>query len=240
MEDRVMRRERLCDCILEGDAEKALIETERLLAEGTPPEALLESLAAEMETLGERFQNYDAFLPDLILAGDVFTQVLNHLERRLSSPPSGQEGPSPYVAVVGTVQEDYHDIGKNLLVVALRLGGFRVVDLGTNVSPEDFLAAVDRHQADVVGLSALLSSTLVFQGEFVRLVHASGRREDILIAIGGAATSRDWSEEIGADVWDVDVFQSVREIRQELEARQGRSTPLPRLPLCLLWQRSTT
>lgn len=62
-----MRRERLCDCILEGDAEKALIETERLLAEGTPPEALVESLAAEMETLGERFQNYDAFLPDLIL-----------------------------------------------------------------------------------------------------------------------------------------------------------------------------
>ena len=62
-----MRRERLCDCILEGDAEKALIETERLLAEGTPPEALLESLAAGMETLGERFQNYDAFLPDLIL-----------------------------------------------------------------------------------------------------------------------------------------------------------------------------
>ena len=235
-----MRRERLCDCILEGDAEKALIETERLLAEGTPPEALVESLAAEMETLGERFQNYDAFLPDLILAGDVFTQVLNHLERRLPAPPPGQEGPSPYVAVVGTVQEDTHDIGKNLLVVALRLGGFRVVDLGTNVSPEDFLAAVDRHQADVVGLSALLSSTLVFQGEFVRLVHASGRREDILIAIGGAATSRDWSEEIGADVWDVDVFQSVREIRQELEARQGRSTPLPRLPLCLLWQRSTT
>ena len=121
-----MRRERLCDCILEGDAEKALIETERLLAEGTPPEALLESLAAGMETLGERFQNYDAFLPDLILAGDVFTQVLNHLERRLSSPPSGQEGPRPYVAVVGTVQEDYHDIGKNLLVVPTfaRPGGF--------------------------------------------------------------------------------------------------------------------
>ena len=235
-----MRMERLCDCILEGDAEKALIETERLLAEGTPPEALVESLAAEMETLGERFQNYDAFLPDLILAGDVFTQVLNHLERRLPAPPPGQEGPSPYVAVVGTVQEDTHDIGKNLLAIALRLGGFRVVDLGTDVSPENFLRAVERHRADVVGLSTLLSSTLVFQGEFVRLLRASGRREDVLIAIGGAATSRGWSEKIGADVWNVDVFQSVREIRQELEARQGRSTPLPRLPLCLLWQRSTT
>ena len=222
-----MRRERLCDCILEGDAEKALIETERLLAEGTPPEALVESLAAEMETLGERFQNYDAFLPDLILAGDVFTQVLNHLERRLPAPPPGQEGPSPYVAVVGTVQEDTHDIGKNLLAIALRLGGFRVVDLGTDVSPENFLRAVERHRADVVGLSTLLSSTLVFQGEFVRLLRASGRREDVLIAIGGAATSRGWSEKIGADVWNVDVFQSVREIRRALEARRAQEKTRP-------------
>jgi methylmalonyl-CoA mutase cobalamin-binding domain/chain len=222
MEDTVMRMERLCDCILEGDAEKALVEAERLLAEGTPPEALVESLAAEMETLGERFQNYDAFLPDLILAGDVFTQVLNHLEKRLPAPPPGQEGARPYVAVVGTVQEDTHDMGKNLLVIALRLGGFRVVDLGTDVSPEDFLTAVERHQADVVGLSTLLSSTLVFQEEFVRLLSASGRREDVLIAIGGAATSRQWSEEIGADVWNVDAFQSVREIRRELEARQQK------------------
>lgn len=212
-----MLMDRLCACVLEGDGDGALVEAELLLSEGVSARDLLGVLAEELAELGRRFEDYRAFLPDLILAGDAFAQVMDRLEGRLE--PGGDA--SAYTAVVGTVQGDFHDIGKNLLVVALRIGGFRVVDLGTDVAPETFLAAAREHRADVVGLSTLLSSTLVFQADFIRLLEESGDRQEYLVSIGGASTSGEWSREIGADVWGPNVFESVERIRLALERRDA-------------------
>ena len=208
-------------CILEGDTDKALSLTEALLSKGFSPLELVRLLAEEMGELGRRFETYQAFLPDLVLAGDSFAQILSRLEPLFSETDSGRRH---YTAVVGTVRGDFHDIGKNLLIVALRLNGFKVVDLGTDVPPEDFLAAARKHRADVVGLSTLMRSTLVSQADFLRLLRDTGDRKNYLVSIGGVATSEEWSKSIGADFWSSDVFESARRIRAALDAASSPKT----------------
>ena len=198
--------------MVDGDGEAAVALTNKLIADGTPAQDIMNGLTEEMGILGEKFENFEVFLPDLMIAGDAFMQIMSVLKEHLVKT---SDGPAKTV-VIGTVKGDYHDIGKNIVGIVLQASGFNVVDLGADVDPVAYLETARKEKADVVGLSALMTTTMPGQEEFIKLVKDSGEKGKYLVCVGGAPTSVEWAERIGADVWSFDAFECAAKLKKLL------------------------
>ena len=179
--------------------------TQELLAAGTGPQTIVESgLVPGMAIVGEQFKKNEIFVPEMLVAARAMKEALKLLEPLLASA-----GIKPkYTALIGTVQGDLHDIGKNLISMMWRGANFAVVDLGTNVSPDKYLAAAKEHKANLIGLSALLTTTMPAMKETVRLLKAAGL-PNIKIMIGGAPITQAFADDIGADGYAADAGTAV-------------------------------
>jgi 5-methyltetrahydrofolate--homocysteine methyltransferase len=179
--------------------------TQELLAAGTGPQTIVESgLVPGMAIVGEQFKKNEIFVPEMLVAARAMKEALKLLEPLLASA-----GIKPkYTALIGTVQGDLHDIGKNLISMMWRGANFAVVDLGTNVSAERYLAAAKEHNANLVGLSALLTTTMPAMKETVRILKAAGL-PNIKIMIGGAPITQAFADDIGADGYAADAGTAV-------------------------------
>lgn len=179
--------------------------TQELLAAGTSPQAIVETgLVPGMAIVGERFKKNEIFVPEMLVAARAMKEALKLLE-----PLLAQAGIRPkYTAVIGTVQGDLHDIGKNLISMMWRGANFAVVDLGTNVPPDKYLAAAKEHNAHLVGLSALLTTTMPAMKETVRILKAGGLA-NTKIMIGGAPITQEFADDIGADGYAADAGTAV-------------------------------
>lgn len=186
----------LKDAVLKGDAKTSRAITEEALQAGVEPLTLLnEYLVSAMSEVGRRFECSEFFVPELLLAARAMKASLE-----LIRPILSQRGAEPIGrAVVGTVKGDLHDIGKNLVASLLEGGGFEVIDLGVNVPPEKFIAAVRDHHAQIVGLSALLTTTMPSMKVTIEAFQAAGLRDKVKIFIGGAPVTQRYADEIGAD-----------------------------------------
>jgi 5-methyltetrahydrofolate--homocysteine methyltransferase len=184
--------------------------TQELLAAGTLPQAVVEQgLVPGMAIVGERFKKNEIFVPEMLVAARAMKEALKLLE-----PLLAQAGIKPkYTAIIGTVQGDLHDIGKNLISMMWRGANFAVVDLGTNVSPEKYLAAAQEHKAHLVGLSALLTTTMPAMKETVRAIKAAGL-SGTKIMIGGAPITQEFADDIGADGYAADAGTAVDVAKQ--------------------------
>ncbi len=184
--------------------------TQELLAAGTSPQAVVEQgLVPGMAIVGERFKKNEIFVPEMLVAARAMKEALKLLEPLLL-----KAGIKPkYTAIIGTVQGDLHDIGKNLISMMWRGANFAVVDLGTNVSPEKYLAAAQEHKAHIVGLSALLTTTMPAMKETVRIIKAAGLTET-KIMIGGAPITQEFANDIGADGYAADAGSAVDVAKQ--------------------------
>ena len=143
-----------------------------------------------------------------IMAGLIMSVLKEHLV-------TASEGAAKTV-IIGTVKGDYHDIGKNIVGIVLQANGFNVVDLGADVDPVAYLEAARKEKADVVGLSALMTTTMPGQEEFIKLVADAGDKGKYLVCVGGAPTSVEWAERIGADVWSFDAFECAAKLKKLL------------------------
>jgi len=179
--------------------------TQELLAAGISPQDIVErGLVPGMAIVGEQFKRNEIFVPEMLVAARAMKEALKLLEPLLASA-----GIKPkYTAIIGTVQGDLHDIGKNLISMMWRGANFAVVDLGTNVSPERYLAAAKEHKANLVGLSALLTTTMPAMKDTVRIIKAAGLT-GTKIMIGGAPITQAFADEIGADGYAADAGTAV-------------------------------
>jgi len=184
-----------------------------LKAEIPAGRVLDEGLIAGMNVVGERFRDHEIFLPHVLLAAKAMTAGLALLEPKLQSESVPRAGR----AVIGTVQGDLHDIGKNLVAVMLRGAGFEIVDLGSDVAPETFVDEALRHEASVIGMSALLTTTMPVMGRVVRLLHERGLENRLKTLVGGAPVDEDFAREIGADAYAFDGVSAVVRLRKLLE-----------------------
>jgi 5-methyltetrahydrofolate--homocysteine methyltransferase len=185
-----------------------------LLEAGTDPVEMLEkALIPAMGVVGERFKKNEIFVPEMLVSARAMKEAMKTIEPILIAAGVKPE----FKAIIGTVEGDLHDIGKNLVATMWKGAGFDVIDLGVNVSPAAFLEAVKEHQPDLVGLSALLTTTMPAMRETVAAIREAGF-DKLKILIGGAPVTMDFAKEIGADGYSSDAASAVDAAKEALAA----------------------
>ena len=198
------------DAIIEGDMEGVVNNTQASLdADVIPGEILNTALIPAMDKVGQLFEEGEYFVPEMLVAARAMKAGLEILK-----PLLVDSGVDPVGKVVlGTVKGDLHDIGKNLVALMLEGAGFEIVDLGADVSPDQFVAAI-RDGVDVVGLSALLTTTMPAIENTIRAIEESGLRERIKIIVGGAPVTAEYARQVGADGYAADASQAATLARE--------------------------
>jgi 5-methyltetrahydrofolate--homocysteine methyltransferase len=186
----------LYEAILVGDAKKAEAVTKAALAEGADPSELVQKfMIPAMDEVGKRFECNEYFVPELLIAGRAMKIALEIITPHLAkagTEPAGR-------VVIGTVQGDLHDIGKNLVASMLEGGGFQVIDLGVDVSPEKFVEAAKEKAGTILAVSSLLTTTMGIMKNVVESLEKAGIRQKIKVMVGGAPVTQQFADEIGAD-----------------------------------------
>ncbi len=202
----------LSEAIVNGKRKDAKALTEEALSQSTPPEVILQALVVGMDEIGGRFQRNEAFVPEMLIAARAMKEAMTVLEPELVKAGIRPE----FTAVIGTVQGDLHDIGKNLVAMMWKGANFNVVDLGTNVAPEVFVEAARENKANIIGLSALLTTTMPMMKETIRAIKAADL-PNAKVVIGGAPITQDFANEIGADGFAPDAATAVEVARKLME-----------------------
>lgn len=201
----------LTEAVKTGKRKDAKAITEQALSESVSPQAVLEALKNGMDDVGRRFKANEIFVPEVLVAARAMKTSMELLEPVLAASGIKAE----FRVVIGTVEGDLHDIGKNLVAMMLKGSGFEVIDLGTNVSPAAFAEAVKTHNAQLVGLSALLTTTMPAMRSTVETLKAAGLT--VKIMVGGAPITEAFAREIGADGYSADAASAVELARNLVE-----------------------
>jgi corrinoid protein of di/trimethylamine methyltransferase len=207
--------ESMTQSILDGDAELAVELAVRSLEAGIDPlEAINQGYLPGVTEIGDAFGAGEAFIPELVMAGGAMKAAMAVLEPEMVERGTAREHHG--TVVLATVRGDVHDIGKSLVGTIMSAHGFRVVDLGVNVAPAAIVEAVREAGADVVGLSALLTTTMPAQGEAIRALEAAGLRSQVKVLVGGAPVTPAWAEQVGADAYGENAVDAVAIARRLL------------------------
>jgi 5-methyltetrahydrofolate--homocysteine methyltransferase len=202
------------EAVVDGQAKAAVAKVEQGLAEGAEAGILLrEGLIAAMAQVGQLYEEGEIFVPEMLVAARAMTAALGVLKPHLVAEGVEAAG----TVAIGTVQGDLHDIGKNLVAMMLEGSGFEIVDLGVDVSAERFVQAI-RDGANVVAMSALLTTTMTNMQAIIQAIRDAGLRDQAHIIIGGAPITKTYADEIGADGYAVDASSAVRAVKEVLAA----------------------
>jgi len=199
----------LSSAIVKGNRTEATRLTRQAMEEGVEPRVILDAMVAAMDEVGHKFQCNQVFVPEMLIASRAMKESMAILE-----PALVKAGIKPaFTAVIGTVQGDLHDIGKNLVAMMWKGANFGVVDLGTNVPPEKFVAAAREHGASLVGLSALLTTTMPAMKSTVQAIKDAGLKH-VKVIVGGAPITAEYASQIGADGYAPDAASAVVAVRK--------------------------
>ena len=188
--------ERISTAVLEGDAEKAEKLTQRALEQGEAAKDVLDNaLVTGMNEVGVRFKRGDMFVPEVLMSADAMQAGLSVLRPELAASGVKLIGK----ILMGTVKGDLHDIGKNLVSMMCEGSGFDIIDIGFNAPPEKFIDAIKEHQPDIVGMSAMLTTTMRAMGHTIKAIEEAGLRDQVKIMVGGAPVDAEFAKRIGAD-----------------------------------------
>ena len=202
-----MSLDTIYDAIISGNAKVTVAEVETTLAEGVSADEILhEACIPAMAEVGHQFEIGEKFVPEMLIAARAMQQAVDVLKPQLVD----QESKSLGTVVVGTVAGDLHDIGKNLVGMMMEGAGFKIIDLGTDVPPEQFVAAVNEHQPNIIGMSALLTTTMPSIKAVIDALNEAGVRDQVKIIIGGAPITQEFADHIGADGYAPDAGSAPR------------------------------
>jgi len=210
MPDKIKTTDELRQSIIDGDDDMARKLAETLLNEGVDPlETVEKCIYPAVSIVGDRFEKGEYFLTELMLSAEAMRVAVDILMKKITEEGRaqlslGRKG----VVLIGTVKGDVHEIGKNLVSTMLRVNGFDVCDIGKDVSSEEFLERANEAEADIIGLSALMTNTMLRQREAVKFLKSKGKKS-FKVIVGGAPTSQQWADEIGADGWAPDAPSAV-------------------------------
>ena len=212
--------EQMQDDLYDGLAAEVVAGVRELLRrEMLPYDVLTKALVAGMDVVGADFRDGILFVPEVLMAAKAMKAGMELLRPLLAETGAPQAG----TMVIGTVKGDIHDIGKNLVAMMMEGGGFNVVNLGINVDAEKFLAAVREHQAQILGMSALLTTTMPYMGVVIRALKEAGLRDEIIVLVGGAPLNAAFAEEIEADAYCRDAAVAVQTAKKLLAIRRGEA-----------------
>ena len=204
---------KLKTAIIDGNAPQSKELTQKALQDQMSPENVLkDGLIAAMQEVGDRFEKGEFFVPEMLISARAMKEGMAILKPLLQQQGVKAIGK----VVIGTVKGDLHDIGKNLVGMMLEGAGFEVIDLGTDVSPEKFIQAIKDHGANLVGLSALLTTTMLSMKSIIAAMQTAGLRAKAKVIIGGAPVTEAFAREIGADGYGQDASHAVRVAKQLL------------------------
>jgi 5-methyltetrahydrofolate--homocysteine methyltransferase len=206
-----MSLEAIHEAVLNGDAGKTEAEVNAALEANTPPEDVLyKACIPAMEEVGRLFEEGEKFVPEMLISARAMQRAMGLLRPLLLEADIKTVG----TVIVGTVAGDLHDIGKNLVAMMLEGSGFEVIDLGTDVSPAQFVEAVREREPQVIGMSALLTTTMPSMGATIEALKEAGLREQVKVMIGGAPITQDFAEKIGADGFAPDASSASRKAKE--------------------------
>jgi len=197
--------ESLRNSIVNLDFEGVEKSIKKAVRKKIPPARIADTLSSGMRAVGERFENKEYFLSELIVAGEIAKEALKALEPYLKKERIKSRGK----VVIATVEGDIHDIGKNLIAMMLSANGLKVIDLGIDVPAGKIVEAVEEYKPQIVGLSALLTITMVKMDEVVKTLEKEGLRESVKIIVGGAPVTEEFAKKIGADHRATDAVEGV-------------------------------
>ena len=209
----------LVKAVQEGNAPQAADLAGRALEEGADAAGLVDSLSAAMRAVGDRFGTGEIFLPELMLAARAMQKAMDVLQPALLASASSRGNLG--VIVLGTVKGDVHEIGKDIAITMLRASGFEVYDLGRDVDPLDFVKRAEELHADIIGASALMTTTMPAQRELVDILVAKGLREKYHVILGGAPVTAEWVAETGADSWGEDAAKAAKTLEEFMAGKRA-------------------
>jgi 5-methyltetrahydrofolate--homocysteine methyltransferase len=201
------------ESLINLDLDRTIDFVKKAIEYGVKPLDIINSMADGMKVVGDMYERGDYFVADLIVASEIFKEVMNILEpliMREKLKPIGR-------VVIGTVEGDIHDIGKNLVATMLRANGFEVIDLGVDVSPQKFVEAVKQYKPDIVGMSTLLTSAMVNMKKVIEALVKEGLRDKVKVIVGGAPLTEKFAKEIGADAYGENAVIAVDICRKLVE-----------------------
>ena len=199
-------KKELFDAIVAYNKDRVLAAVEKARGEMTPNQ-IIDSLAAGMSEVGVRFERGKLFLPHVMVAADAMTAGVKLIEKDL---PQGKEGKKAAVIVTGTVEGDVHDIGKSIVSTMLQCAGYEVFDLGRDVPTANFIETIKTKDAQMVGLSALMTTSMQTQREVIEILKEQGLRSKVKVMVGGAPATQAWADKIGADGYGENASEAVR------------------------------
>jgi len=201
--------QQLAAAVTDGDKGAAVEKARAALAAGIEPIAAIEGgLRKGIEAIGDRFGRGEAFLPELVMAAAAMQAGLQVFRPLLKSAPAHASGKG--LAVIGSVAGDVHDIGKNIVAALWEAHGFTVINLGVDISDQTFVQKVAELKPHILGLSALMTTTMLRQKAVIEALRESGLRDRIKIMVGGAVVTSEWAHQIGADAYGADAVDAVR------------------------------
>ena len=193
-----------------GNMEKTVAAIEQAVSDGMAPGEIIENgLIEAMTVVGEKFKNNEIYVPEMLIAARAMKAGLEKLKPMMV----GEEVKSLATVVLGTVKGDLHDIGKNLVGIMMEGAGCTVIDLGVDITPDKFVEAVNTHQPDFIGMSALLTTTMPGMKETIAALEEAGKRGDVKVLVGGAPVTQKFAEEIGADGYAENAAEVVDRIK---------------------------
>lgn len=202
-----MSLEKIYNAILSGNAPAAAENVNLALADGVTADAILkQACIPAMSEVGRLFEIGEKFVPEMLIAARAMQAAVNILKPLLVAEGVETIG----TILIGTVQGDLHDIGKNLVGMMMEGAGFEIIDLGTNVSPDAFVKAVQEKQPHIVGMSALLTTTMPAMSKTIEALKAAGVRDQVKVMVGGAPISQEFANQIGADAFAADAGSAAR------------------------------
>ncbi len=210
--------EKLVEAVQEGEEREAVATAGKAIQEGIPVDEIIEALTAGMREIGDRFARMEIFLPEMMLAAQAMQAVMRELEPEIqkSATPTEKKG----TVVIGTVEGDMHEIGKDIVITLLQVQGFDVHDLGADVNALDFVRKAEEVHADIIGASALMSTTMPGQREIIEFLKEKGVREKYHVILGGAPVTREWVKECGADSWGENAGVAVEILERVMAERR--------------------
>ena len=212
--------DQLLEYVLDGEEDEAVEFTRAQIEAGTSPlEIVQKCLVPILDDIGDRFARLELFLPDLVMSADVAKAVKDEIRAHLLGAASGAQ--SAGKVVIGTVQGDVHDIGKNIVATLLEVNGYEVIDLGNDVQPYSFIETARREKVDIIALSSLLTTSMPYMADLIKMLQGLGVRDEFKVIVGGGPVSQVWAESIGADGYSDDANAAVELCRTMMESRKA-------------------
>lgn len=210
--------EDIAGAVIEGDKEQVMAVVNKALAQNVNPMDIIEKgLTQGIHIVGDKFEKMEMYLPEMLMSAEAMKAGVEVVKPHIKEGAILQEG----VVVIGTVQGDVHDIGKNIVAFYLDVSGFKVYDLGKDTPPYVFAEQAEEKGADIIGISALLTSTMAYIPDVIDELKGRGLREKYIVMVGGGAVTPEWASRIGADGYGADFAEAARVAKQLMRTRRA-------------------